>query len=63
MPLGESGVAAYLADVPAGKGALGVEVIVNGGMDGGQFLQNSYAPETEYRPFPSPNWLMRILGP
>jgi len=44
-PLGKCGGAARLEDVPAGKAAFPVGVIVDGGINGGEDLQTSYQPE------------------
>jgi hypothetical protein len=45
-PLGESGGAVQL-EVPAGvKAALGVEVVADAGMDGGELLQTSLSIST-----------------
>ena len=48
-PLGESGSAGSLEVRTAGETALMVEVIVDRGMDGDEFLQTSHLPETKHR--------------
>ena len=40
-----------------------VEVIMDRGMDGGEFLQGFYVPEPGHCPFPSSERLVRVLGP
>jgi len=61
-PLGECGGAAFLETLSADEGAFLVEVIVNGAVDCGEFLQTSHPPETEHRPLSSSKWLVGILG-
>ena len=39
-----------------------IEVIVDRGMDGGEFLQGLYIPEPRHRSFSSSERLVRILG-
>ena len=62
MPLGESGVAVELEIGPAVKLALQVEMVMDGGMNGGEFLQTSHTTKAQHRPFSSPKRLMRILA-
>src|SRR6056297_1346059 len=38
-------------------------MVCDGGVDGGEFLQTSHAPEPEHRPLPPSKWLVRILCP
>jgi hypothetical protein len=42
-----------LDEATTGEAALGVEVLGNGGVNGGDFLQRSQAPEAQYRQFSS----------
>jgi hypothetical protein len=44
------------------EAALRVEMVADRSVDGGEFLQTSHAPETEYRPLPLSEWQVRILG-
>jgi hypothetical protein len=39
------------------------EMIVDGGVDGGEGLQRSHAPEAQHRPLPSSQWQVRVLRP
>ena len=39
-----------------------VEMVMYGGMNGGEFLQTSHLPEAKHCPLSSPKWEMRILG-
>ncbi len=57
-PLGKSGGAVELEVVPAVEVAFLIKEIVDGGMDGGEFLQTSHPPEAEHRPFSSSKWLV-----
>jgi len=52
-PLGESGGAVGLEERSAGEAALAVEMVGDGGVDGGEHLQTSHAPEPKHRPLPS----------
>ena len=52
-PLGESGGAVGLEIVSAVEGAFLVEMIADGGMNGGEFLQTSHAAEPLHGPFSS----------
>lgn len=60
-PLGESCGTVDLEVVPAGEAAFLVEVVMDRGVDGGEFLQGSTAPEPEHRPLPSSEWQVRVL--
>ena len=40
-----------------------VEVVVDRGMDGGEFLQRLEASEARHRPLSSPERLMGVFGP
>lgn len=52
-PLGESKGAVELAIATSVEMALLVEMVVDTGVDGDEFLQTSHAPEAQHRPFPS----------
>ncbi len=60
-PLGERGGAVQLEDVSTVEVAFLIEVVEDGGVDGGEGLQTSHAPETEHGPFSSSQWQMRVL--
>jgi hypothetical protein len=53
-PLGKSGGAYQLEGVSAGERSFLIEVIVDGRMNGGEFLQTSHAATS------SANWLGKI---
>jgi len=40
-----------------------IEVVVDGGMEGGEFLKAPHPPEAEHRPFSSSKRLMRVFRP
>ena len=61
-PLGESGGSVQLEVVSGIEVSLLVEVVADRGMNGGEFLQTSYAPEPEHGTFPPSKREMRILG-
>ena len=52
-PLGKSGGAVSLKVVSAVEVAFLVEVVMDGGVDGSEFLQTSHASETQHRSFSS----------
>ncbi len=60
-PLGKGGGAGQLEGVSAGERSFLVEMVVDGGMDGGEFLQTSHAPKTLHGAFASSKRQMRIL--
>ncbi len=60
-PLGKSGGPGQLEDASAGERSFLVEVIEDGGMDGGEFLQTSHAPETLHRAFTPSKRQVRVL--
>src|SRR6056297_2223506 len=62
-PLGEGGGAVLLEELSRGEAAIVVEMVRDGGMDGGEHLKTSYPPEPEHRPLPSSERQMRILCP
>ena len=37
-------------------------MVMDGGMNGGEFLQTSHTTKAQHRPFSSPKWLVRILA-
>lgn len=51
-PLCEGGGTILFENGSRGEAAFQVEVVVDRGMDGGEFLQTSYLPETLHRPLP-----------
>ncbi len=60
-PFGESGGAVGLENLPTREAAVLVEMVVDGGMDGGEHPQTSHAPEPEHRPLASSTRQMEIL--
>jgi PQQ enzyme repeat len=52
-PLGQRGGAVLLEDVASAEVAIVVKVIVDRGVDGGEFLQGLEVPEFRHCPFPS----------
>ncbi len=52
-PLGQGNGSVFLEDFTAGTVALLVEVVVDRGMGGGEFLQGLYDPEFRHRSFSS----------
>ena len=52
-PLGQRGGAVPLEDVASAEVAIVVKVIVDRGVDGGEFLQGLDVPEFRHCPFPS----------
>ena len=61
-PLGERGSAVLLEDIAAVEVAVLVEVVVDRGMGGGEFLQGLYISELRHRSFSSSERLVGILG-
>ncbi len=59
-PLGKSDAACQLEGVSTDKRSFHVEVVVNGGMDGDEFLQTSHTPETQHGPFSSSKRQLRV---
>ena len=55
-PLGKGGSSGQPEDVPAGEAAFVIEVVWEGGVNGGEFLEISHAPEPEHEAFLSPEW-------
>lgn len=62
-PLHESGSPVGFDIVSAAKTARRVEVGVNAGMDGDEFLQRAHPAEAEHRPFAPSKWQMGIFSP
>ncbi len=62
-PFGQCGRTVLLENIAAVEVAVVVEMIVDRGMGGGEFLQGLYVPELCHRTLSSPEWLVRILGP
>jgi hypothetical protein len=62
-PLVESSGASFLENSPRGEGAFLVEVVVNGAVEGCEFLETPHPPEAEHGPFSSLEWLKGILSP
>jgi len=60
-PLGESSGAFGLEMRSAGEASLVVEMVGDGGVDGGEHLQTSHAPEAEHRPLSSSERQVCIL--
>ncbi len=61
-PFSERGSAVLLGDRAAVEVAVVVEVVVDRGMGGGEFVQGLYVPELRHRSFSSPERLVGILG-
>ncbi len=61
-PFSERGSAVLLEDIAAVEVAILVEMIMDRGVDGGEFLQGLYVPELCHRSFSSPERLVGILG-
>ena len=62
MPFSERGSAVLLEDIAAVEVAVLVEVVVDRGMGGGEFLQGLYISELRHRSFSSSERLVGILG-
>lgn len=62
-PLGESGGAVLFEHGSAGEAAVAVEVVGDGGVDRGEFLQTSHAPKPLHRPLASSERQVRVLRP
>ncbi len=52
-PRGQRGGASILENLAAEEGTFLTEVVVNGAMQGGEFLQTSHQPEAQHRPLAS----------
>jgi hypothetical protein len=61
-PLGESDGSVELEIVSAVVSAFLIEVVMDGAVNGYEFLQTSHLSETEHGSFTSSKWLVRILG-
>ena len=62
-PFSESGGAVQLEILSVVEGALQVEMVVDRGVNRGEFLQRSHAPEPHYGPLSSSERQVRVLGP
>jgi hypothetical protein len=62
-PFGEHGGASNLENGPRGEGAFLIKVVVDGAVEGGEFLQTSHLTKAKHRPFASSERLMGILHP
>ncbi len=62
-PLGQGGGAVWLEDVAAVEVAVLIEMIMDRGVDGGEFLQGFNVPKLRHRPLSSSERLMRVFGP
>ncbi len=58
MPLSQSGGAVLLEDITATEVAVQVEMVVDQGVNGGEFLQGLDVPEFGHRPLSSSKWLV-----
>ena len=63
MPLGQGGGSVLFENVAAVEMALVVEVVVDRGVDGGEFLQGLDVSEPRHRPFPTSKRMMRVFRP
>ncbi len=61
-PFAQRGSAVLLEDIAAVEMTVLIEVVVDRGMDGSEFLQSLYISELRHRSFSSPKRLVRILG-
>jgi hypothetical protein len=62
VPLGECGDATVLENLSADERAFLIAMVVNGAVQGGEFLKASHLPEAEHGPFTSSEYLVRTLG-
>ena len=62
-PFSQGGDAVLLEVVAATKVAFEVDVIVDGGLDGGELLETLHRPESVHGFLSSPSWLMRVFSP
>ena len=61
-PFSEHGSAALLEDIVAVEVAVVVEVVMDRGLGGGEFLQRPFVPEPLHRSFSSSERLVGILS-
>jgi len=61
-PLGQGGSSVLLEDIATVEVAVVVEVVVDRGVGGGEFLQGLYVPKLRHRTLSSPEPLVGILG-
>ena len=57
-PFGQRGSAIFFEGFAAVEMTFEIEMIVDRGMDGGEFLQGLYVPEFRHRTLPSSEWLV-----
>ena len=57
-PFGQGGGASLFEGFTAVQVAVNIEMVVDRGMDGGEFLQGLYVPEFRHRTLPSSEWLV-----
>ena len=57
-PFGESGGTIELEVASAGETAILIEMVRDRGVDGGELLKTSYAPEAKHCPLSSSEWKM-----
>ena len=62
-PLGQGGGSVLFESIAAVEMAVVVKMVVDRGVDGGEFLQGLDVSEPRHRPFPSSERLVRVLGP
>ena len=55
-PSGESDGSGEFKIISAVESAFLVEMVMEGGVDNGEVLQSSHAPEAQHRPLPSSKW-------
>ncbi len=63
MPFGQSGRAILLEDVAGDEVAVEIEIAMDRGVDGGEFLKGLDVPEFRLRSFVSAKWLMQVFRP
>ncbi len=62
-PLGQGGGTVLFEDVAAAEVAVVIELVMDRGVDGGEFLKGLHIPEPRHRPLSSSERLMRVLSP
>ena len=55
-PFGQRGLPVLLEPVAGIEVSVEIEVVVDGRVDGGEFLKTSHLPEAEHRPLSSSQW-------
>ena len=61
-PLGQGDRAEELVGWSIDEVAFGIEVVLNVGVDGGEFLQRLHSSKSEHRPFSSSEGEVAVLG-